>query len=145
MKLMSFLIPVVLITVVSCNKTNSGSKPQISIVSVNTTVVRGGQMDVRLKFTSKSANLSGGSFTSIRTRLNQRPPTNISGRDTLPNTIPSFPNQTQGELEYVLPYVGYLTATAHENDTLVFKFFAIDAAGHSSDTISSPKIIIINP
>ncbi len=149
MKLTPFLIPALLITLVycvlSCSKSNGG-KPSISIESITTTVDQNtANMVATLKFKSPGGKLSGGSFYSFRTRLNQDPPANpAGGSDTLANPIPSFPNQTQGELVYTLPYNGYLSYGGTENDTLVFKFWAVDAAGNTSDTVSSPKIIIVN-
>jgi len=144
MKLTPFLVPAFLVIFVACGKNNSSSKPEISIESINSPVYDSTELQVKLKFTSTSGKLSGGSFVSIRTRLNQAPPTNLSGGDTIANPIPTFPSTQRGEFEYTLPY-DYLTATAHQNDTLIFKFAAIDAAGKSSDTISSAKIVIINP
>jgi hypothetical protein len=133
-----------LLLALACTKNNNGGKPSISIENITTTVDSFSNMVVNLKFHTSGATLSGGSFSSLRMRLNENPPTNESGSDTITNPIPSFPNEEQGELNYVLPYVGYLSTGSPENDTLVFKFWAIDVAGHSSDTISSPKIIILN-
>ena len=152
MKLPSFLIPALSIILIfgiffSCSKTNSG-KPSISIESITTTVDQENQnMVATLKFKSPGGKLSGGSFYSFRLRVNQDPPpagNGYSDTSTLQNLIPSFPNQTQGELVYTLPYNGYLSSGGNENDTLIFKFWAVDAAGNVSDTATSPKIIIVN-
>jgi uncharacterized Zn-finger protein len=149
MKLTSLLVPALLITfvycVLSCSKSNGG-KPSISIESITTSVNQyNANMVVTLKFTSPGGKLSGGSFYSFRTRINQIPPPNPGGgSDTLDNPIPSFPNQNQGELVYTLPYNGYLSYGGPANDTLVFKFWAVDAAGDTSATITSPQVIIVN-
>jgi hypothetical protein len=135
---------VFLFMAVSCSKSNSGGKPSITIENITTTVDSFSNLVVNLKFHSSGASLSGGTFSSLRSRLNQNPPTNVSGSDTITSPIPTFPNEQQGELNYTLPYQGYLSTGSPENDTLVFRFWAIDAAGHSSDTISSPKVVILN-
>ena len=143
MKLTPFLVPAFILVLVACGKSNSSSKPKISITSINSVVQPDGDLEVKLNFESSSGKLSGGQFVSIRLRLNQAPPTQAGGKDTVSNNIPSFPSANRGEFKYVLPH-DYLSETAHQNDTLVFKFAAIDATGKSSDTISSPKITIIN-
>jgi len=148
MKLSSFLIPGILITMtvawLSCSKSNGGSKPKISIESINTPIQPDQPLDVNLKFTNGS-NLSGGTFTVFRIRLNQIPPINPTGGDTITTTIPDFSGADKGEMEYTQPYQGYLHFDDHINDTLIFKFFVLDASGKSSDTISSPKVVVLSP
>ncbi|MDR3716684.1 MAG: hypothetical protein P4L51_28080 [Puia sp.] len=151
MKLSSLLIPafllVLLYSIFSCSKSNGG-KPSISIESITRTVDQNtGNMVATLKFKSPGGKLSGGSFYSLRLRLNQDPPPPTSGyadTNTLQNLIPSFPNQTSGEMIYTLPYNGYLSSGGSENDTLLFKLWVIDAANNVSDTITSPQVVIIN-
>lgn len=151
MKLASFLIPVLSITVIagviSCSKSGSGSKPTISIKSITTTVQNPDSMIAIINFNSPSGTLGNGTFVSIRNRLNVRPITGGAAPPdtfTVQNGIPNFPNISKGEFRYALPYT-----TMHEsdrlNDTVIFKFAAIDRNGNSSDTIITPKIVVINP
>jgi hypothetical protein len=127
----------------SCGKTNSGSKPTLKIESINTTVPVGGTLDVIMDFQSSSANLSQGTLVVIRNRLNQRPLSGgSSSPDTLTGPIPQFPNQAKGQFEYTLDWGNYLHQSDSENDTIVIKFAAIDKSGHSSDTITTPKIVV---
>src|SRR5258705_11432243 len=110
MKLSCFLLPGILITVaacLSCNKNNNGSKPQISIAYINNPVQPDQPLDVNLKF-SNGSKLSGGTFVAFRIRLNQIPPPNPVGGDTITTTIPDFSGADQGEMEYTQPYQGYL-------------------------------------
>jgi hypothetical protein len=147
MKLSSFLIPGILVTMViagwSCSK-SSGGKPTLSISSITNPVQPDQDLDVDLKF-SGGSNLSGGWLVAIRTRVNQIPPINTIGGDTIVAQLPTYSTTDKGELEFTQPYQGYLHFDDHINDTLIFKFAVIDANGVSSDTISSPKIVSISP
>ncbi|HMI60290.1 MAG TPA: hypothetical protein VK518_05260 [Puia sp.] len=145
MKSGQFRIPVLalLLAIASCSKSNNSSKPTLSIKSINTQVPVNGSLDVVLNFQSKSSNLSEGTFVAIRNRLNQQGLTNgSSSPDTVTGPIPQFPNQQKGQFEFSLDWANYLHQSDTENDTIVFKFAAIDKAGNSSDTITSPKIIV---
>ncbi|MDO6431341.1 hypothetical protein Q4E93_12125 [Flavitalea sp. BT771] len=147
MKLSCLLLPGILITmtiaVSACSKSGNGSKPKISIESLNNPVQPDESLTVNIKFTNGS-KLSKGTFVAFRTRLNQiQPPNPVSG-DTVSFKIPEF-SAEKGELQFIQPYQGYLHFIDHINDTLVLKFAVIDVNGISSDTISSPQIIVINP
>lgn len=141
-----FLIPVLLIALavtfiaVSCKK-SGGGKPTIKLESITTTVQPNDSMVALFKFGGATA--SNGMFYSIRIRLNQAPVSNQAGPDTVPNAIPSF-TANSGEYRYVLDWDDYLSETANQNDTMVFKFFVLTADSISSDTITSPQIIIVN-
>jgi hypothetical protein len=139
-----FLIPVLLIALtvtfiaVSCSKSSNG-KPTIKLESITTNVQVNDSMIAMFKFGGATA--SNGTFYSIRVRLNQAPVTQQVGPDTIPNPIPSFQAST-GEYRYVLDWDDYLSETATQNDTMVFKFFVLTADSVSSDTITSPQVVI---
>jgi hypothetical protein len=127
----------------SCSKNNSG-KPKISIQSIDSEIQPGQSLNVGLKF-SAGSKLAKGTFVAIRTRINQIPPQNtLDGTDTLHATIPDF-SADKGELEFIQPYQGYLHFGDHVNDTLILKFAVLDVDGKSSDTVVSPKVVVINP
>jgi hypothetical protein len=131
------------VAILACSKSGNGSKPKISIESLNNPIQPDENLTVNLKF-SNGSKLSNGTFLAIRTRLNQiQPPNPVSG-DTVTFKIPDF-SAEKGELEFIQPYQGYLHFIDHINDTLVIKFAVIDVNGISSDTIPSPQIIVINP
>jgi hypothetical protein len=74
MKLGSFLIPAVLLAlitttlvVIGCSKNNSG-KPTLSLVSINTTVQAYDSLRITFKFTGGN-NVSNGTLWSIRDRI----------------------------------------------------------------------------
>jgi hypothetical protein len=132
----------ILLLIVSCHKSGSGSKPKLTLESINTTI----QVDDSLRALFKFGNggtLPNGYFYSIRIRLNQAPPSDTAGPDTLGTPIPSFTNTANGEIRYALPWDGYLSETGFQNDTLVFKFFVVTADSVTSDTITSPQIVVL--
>jgi hypothetical protein len=147
MKPGSFLIPTILIAliltalvVVSCSKNSSG-KPKLSLESITKTVQLNDSMIATFKFSGGS--VSGGTFVSIRNRLNQQPP-QIPAIDTLPNPIPTY-QANSGEYRYSLPQnTNALSSGGPQPDTLVFQFFTLTADSVSSDTVTSPMIIVLN-
>jgi hypothetical protein len=144
MKPGQILIPAALIilVIVSCNKSGSGSKPKLTLESINTTIQVDDSMRALFKF-SNGTSLPNGNFYSIRIRLNQAPPSDSAGPDTLQTPLPSFTNTSNGEIRYALPWDGYLSETGFQNDTLIFKFFVLTADNVSSDTITSPQIVVL--
>jgi hypothetical protein len=144
MKLGSFLLPISLLTLatISCGKSNSGTKPQFSLESINLIVEPGDSMRAMFKFNSAIAN---DIFGSLRTYQQQVPPLQPSGGDTILTPIPSFPGG-KGEIRFALDH-DYLSASssASRNDTVVLKFFIMTPDSLTSDTITSPPIAIINP
>ena len=150
MKSRKFLIPSLLILTVialavGCGKSNSSVKPVISIKSLNSPVPPGGNLLVTLSFNDKASDLGQGVFVAIRQRLNQQPlPPGVQFADTVTGPIPQFPDRQKGEFQFNLDY-NFLHETDHINDTITFKFAAIDRKGVSSDTITTQQIVIINP
>lgn len=147
MKPGSFLLPVVsvfMITaiIVSCNKNNS-SKPSLTLESISTPVQPNDSMRALFKFSSGGA-LGSGTFYSIRTRLNQVPPTDSTSLDTILLPIPAFSGNS-GEFRLALPWQGYLSETFGQNDTLTFHFFVLTTGNVSSDTIATGQIVVLNP
>ncbi|HTI09660.1 MAG TPA: hypothetical protein VL832_13920 [Puia sp.] len=139
------LITFFTVAVVSCSKNNSGSRPKIVLKSINTQIPPGGGLNAVFDFTQGSAELANGTFAAIRIRLNQIPlPPGTTSADTLNNPIPEFPAQNKGQFQFQLDY-NFLHQSDVYNDTIIFKFAAIDVAGKSSDTLTSPQIVIEHP
>ena len=147
MKPCYLLIPAFLIVlgVYSCSKGSTGKHPKITLESITKMVQPNDSMIALFKFDNTGGTLKAGTFVSVRQRLNQAPPADSVGPDTLATTIPDFGGAGKGEFRYVLNWVDYLSEGGHQNDTLVFKFFAITPDSNSTDTITSPQIIILNP
>ena len=149
-----FLLPILVIFLIvgSCKKGNTSTHPKLSLESI-TTIVHGNDslhpsdsMVALFKFTNSGGTLGNGSFYSIRIRLNQLPPnSSTAGVDTLESFIPDFGGAGTGEFRYVLDgNSSTLTYGGPPNDTLIFKFFALTPDSASTDTVTSPKIIVIN-
>ena len=150
MKFGYFLVSALLLALlfgIGCSKNGSG-KPKISLESVNTVVGHDDSMRALIKMTNASG-LSNGTLVAIRNRINQVPfpVTDSAGVDTFPVTIPDFNGAASGEMRFALPAQGFLSESAnlHMNDTLIYTFIAITASNDSSNPITTPKIVILNP
>jgi hypothetical protein len=148
MKSGSFLIPASLIVlsvttliVAGCSKSSNG-KPKLSLASINTTVQLNDSLVATFKFSG--ASVSGGYFVSIRTRLNQQPPEDPT-LDTLSSAIPTY-SATSGEYRYSLAQNTNAVSSGSPGppDTLRWQFFTLTADSVSSDTVTSPIVIVIN-
>lgn len=148
MKSGSFLIPATLIIltvttliVVGCSKNSSG-KPKLSLTSITTTVQLNDSLVATFKFSGGS--VSGGTFYSIRNRLNQQPQLNPT-TDTIPNGIPIY-SATSGEYRYALAQNTSAVSSGSPGppDTLKWQFYTLTADSVSSDTVTSPVVIVIN-
>jgi hypothetical protein len=144
MKNKHFLLLFLLISVFACTKNNSG-KPTISIESATSVVPVDGTMEIKLKFTQSNGKLSGGTFIAIRQRLNIIPtPPSDQLADTIPGVIPEFPDKDKGEFVFSLPW-NNLHEYDVRNDTIAFKFLAIDTENDSSDAVVTGPIAILIP
>ena len=144
------LVSVVLMALVAgigCGKNGSHTKPKIKLESITTEVGHDDSMKALFKLT-EAKGLSNGVFVAIRTRINQVPfpVTDSAGLDTFPVQIPDF-NTSSGELRFALPAQGFLSESGnlHMNDTLIYTFFTLTTGNDSSNVITSPKIVILNP
>ena len=148
MKPRSILIPALFIVFVvtasvalSCKKSNSNT-PTLSLESISSLVQPNDSMRAHFKFTG-GGTISNGFFWSIRKRLNQDQATDTSGGDTVSFQLPTFSGNS-GEITFSLPWQGYLSETAMENDTFMFKFYVKSPdSTKTSDTVISPKIIVL--
>ncbi len=148
MKPGSFLIPIIIVTTVSlaifsCSKSNSGSKPQFTLTSIEkTTIGTNDSLIAHFNFTNGST-VQNGFFVSILDRLNEAPASDPVV-DTLINPIPDLEGASKGEFRYALPHSSLFQSTSlGQNDTVIMKFFVLSSSGVSSDTISSQKLIIL--
>ena len=147
-----FLVSLVLVAgiiIISCGKSNSKSKPKLTLESINSIVDTLPPNDsLRALFKiSNAGGLSNGVFVAIRTRLNQTPvpSSDSAGVDTFANTIPDFNGASSGEIRFAL-FHDFLSQSTpiNQNDTLIYKFFVLTTSNVSSDTLTSPKIIVLN-
>ncbi len=139
------LVALIACAVVACSKDKFKTQPQIEIKSYNTKVVAPSQnLVITLHFTDKQGDISNGEFVffPVRTNLKPPPPNTTTYDDSVSRPIPQFPDNTQGEIQFTLPY-SYLHISSSENDSLYLKFTAVDRAGNKSDTIQSDNIVVL--
>jgi hypothetical protein len=143
MKFILFFCAAIFLLVISCSKNSYTTKPQISIESITTTVAHNGQLQAKLKFTDKQGDLGQGTFTAYRVRLNTFPITpDDSVATNYAEPIPDFPDKSLGEFQFNLD-AGQMQEHTTVNDTLQLKFFVTDRGGNTSDTITSPVIVVL--
>jgi hypothetical protein len=149
MKPGSLLIPITIVALVifGCSKSGSNAKPTFSLTSIEKNPIpHNDSLVAHFKF-GDGSRVQNGYFISIRNRLNQTPASDPASTDTLVNPIPDLEGAGKGEFRYALESNGYLSQSTsiHQNDTIIMKFFVLSSNGVSSDTISSPKLIVLNP
>jgi hypothetical protein len=143
----------VLLVVMACNKDKYQTKPQISIKSTSTDVVPANSgLTIVLSYTDKEGDISDSLYIK-KVRLNKTVVPTL--RDSLKYKIPDFPDYSKGEITLALDYQNNLVSAINpppivgsnpskpQPDTLLFKFWIRDKAGHVSDTVTTDPITII--
>ncbi len=154
------ILLLVLITIIlfACNKTNS-SNPQLTFVSVNSTSLHtGDQLIFNLSFTDEQGEVDTLFIKRVSKVCSDTANTGWGLDSTeYPTPIPSYPStkRQKGTLSINFGYskdpnkinTCYLlsdeTRGTSKTDTSYFKFCLKDAAGHLSDTVSSPAITFL--
>ena len=152
MKRILFILSIVLIVAIACNKDKFQTKPTLEIKSFNTTTVPfNGNFVVNLKAFDKEGDVQD-SLIIIRTRINKRVVPTL--RDTIRYQFPIFPNNSTIEIQASIEYQNFLSAQnppfipgssppKREDDTLLVRFAVRDKAGNTSDTTQPQQIIVI--
>lgn len=142
----TLLFSILLLLSTSCNKDKFSSTPTLKFESVNTTGLHNQQL---LTFTLSFADAEGDIMDSIYV---QEIAANCSGSNVdglFP--IPVFPTSKNQKgtlnvnLGYNLSNYTSISPQCQQNDTAIFRFALKDLAGHVSDTVSSPPIILYYP
>ncbi len=131
----------------SCNKDKFSSTPSLKYKSENIRTVQSGEaVKFTLSFTDAEGDLTDSLF--VAKEVANCPFSNFTESIALPG-FPTTKNQ-KGDVVVTLFYnVGGINTLGspiclNQNDTAIFKFVLKDKAQHSSDTASSPPIIIIH-
>lgn len=152
MKRILFILTIITVVAVACNKDKFQTKPTLEIKSYSTlTVPFNGSIVINLRAFDKEGDVQD-SLIIIKNRLNKRVVTTI--RDTLRYKFPVFPKNTTTDIQATLDFQTILSAlnppnipgsnpVMKERDTLILKFAVKDNAGNVSDTIRSQQIIVI--
>lgn len=128
---------------VACGKDKFETKPRIEIESYKNSVLPPGEnLVINLKFYDEEGDIGTGKFTYIPERLNRRPLP--AGQEYVPVdlVIPEFSDHNKGEFELRLQWVD-LHKSDLENDTIQLRMAATDREGHTSDTITSDRLVIL--
>lgn len=152
MKFILFVLTAFVVTVIACNKDKFLTKPTIKIKSLNTEFVPlNGNLIITLECTDKEGDVQD-SLIIIKRRLNGRVVTTL--RDTIRYKFPVFPNTPRTEIVATLDYQNDIISAQSppnipgtnppqkELDTLILKLAVRDRAGHTSDTITTNRIIV---
>jgi len=148
MKAKILILFVIAIITNSCNKGLYTDKPQLFFKSVNTTVLK---LNDILSFSIEFTDAQGDVQNLLWIQKVTKNCALSNSIDSFP--IPAFPTSKnlKGQFDISLAYgsnLGYPSIKepkcGNQNDTCVFKFWARDLAGHVSDTLSGPTIIMIH-
>jgi len=135
---------------ISCSKDKFTTVPQIEFKSVNTTVLGSQQIiTFTLSLTDKEGDVAGAKLYIQKVAPSYCP---ASGFIDTTNVLPSdLPTSASLQADILVSYSnggnnpGYsdIAPECNENDTCYFRFVLTDKAGHVSDTLNSPTIVII--
>lgn len=136
---------VVAVLVFACSKDTLETKPSIAIKSINSTEIYPGMdLVILLEYKDKEGDLGNGLLTYLRERLNIHYPVLNDLADSISYTIPDFPKTSEGEIQVIIPG-GFLDENPNQNDTVQFKLLVQDLGGNTSDTLTTPVIVQIEP
>ncbi|MEO6637299.1 MAG: hypothetical protein ABIN25_03415 [Ginsengibacter sp.] len=141
------LISIFLFTLFSaCKKDEFATAPSLKFKSVNTTTLRTGQqIQFTLSFTDAEGDLSNKMYVE-----EIAPGCALSSfTDSYP--IPGFPStkNQKGDITVTFGFnstnigLANISPKCQKNDTAVFRFALTDLASNTSDTVSSPPIILV--
>ena len=128
-----------------CSKDKFGTTPTLKFKSVNTTQLRsGGLLVFTLTFTDAEGDLSNSLYAE------KIVPYCAASSFSQSYPVPVFPTSKndKGDLTVTFGYnsdpsYSNISPQCQMNDTAVFRFAITDKANHTSDTISSPPIVLI--
>ncbi len=149
---------IMVITLNNCTKSGFTTAPQLTFKDVNaTTFSQGDVMTFALDFTDKEGDVQSHLYVEKKT-LNCTT-SKYAKLDSIPGSVPKT-SYTKGEINLTFAYnaVEYdingnrleimtgssCQAVNRQNDTCIFRFALTDKANHTSDTVSSPIIVLKN-
>lgn len=148
MKTKLFITVLTCLCIAACNKDAFTTKPQITFKSVNTQVLASGQViRFTLRYTDKEGDIQNKLYVQKVTQN-----CSLSDADDEYSIPGEIPTQKNGEGDIVVTY-GYGPETGYppikepacpgQNDTCIFRFALTDKANNTSDTITSPQIVLL--
>lgn len=152
---MKKILPLLVVTalmIAACSKDdNIGTKPELTFKSFSVPYVVYGETDnFDVTFQIKDGDGDIQNLFYFQTIIDKNPDTHANDTSWQPRRIPSIETHHGSKVDAELIYNMYNTdfilydATS-KPDSLRIRAFVIDEAGHSSDTIETPKLAIIKP
>jgi hypothetical protein len=151
MKIKILIVGLTILYLTACKKDKFTTKPQLTFKSVNTEVLYPNQLiEFTIHYTDREGDIQNTMFYIQKVNLN----CSLAGSsfvDSMQFTPANVPKQNNAEGDIIVRYLygvqlGYATLNGPRcawNDTCYFRFALRDAAKNSSDTITSPQIVII--
>jgi hypothetical protein len=149
------IVSVITILLAACNKDQFTTKPQIEFESFNNNVViPGGQLVITLKYRDKEGDIQDTIYVERRA-INCTLDT-LRAFYKIPANVPELKNG-EGKIvisyshipDFTFPNIGEPGCGLNDppgtqtNDTCIYRFVLSDKAGNTSDTISSPQVVIV--
>ena len=148
------LIVLTTIVFVDCSKDKFNTKPSLEFKKVNSQIFHQGDiMEFVLHYTDKEGDIQNHVYVEEVTQDTLCPGNNFSDNYDVPQDVPETAN-SEGDIviRYSYRQVSpsgyppfYTGPTCQRNDTCVIKFALIDKANNSSDTITSPQLVLSYP
>jgi hypothetical protein len=148
-KLLIVTVIMIGVGIAACKKDQYTTKPQLTFKSVNGTDYRNGELiTFKLELTDKEGDVQDSLWI-------QKISTCPDGNYEKPFKLPDFPVQSSLKADVDITYIygpnGAYAGISNDcaqgsspvNDTCYFKFWVRDKAKNTSDTIQSPKIVLI--
>ena len=133
----------------ACKKDTYTSKPQLSVKSINSTVLKTGDLlYFQIQFTDAEGDISDTLWVQ---KVSRTCPNTAGVQFTSRNKVPDFTPTTslKGTLEIGFGYnsniSGYSTISGcgTKNDTAYFRFWLKDKANNVSDTLTTENIVLL--
>jgi hypothetical protein len=133
----------------ACKKDTYTSKPQLSIKSINSTVLKQGDLlYFQIQFTDAEGDIQDTLWVQ---KVSRTCPTTFGVQFTSKNKVPDFTptSNLKGILEIGygynanIPGSNTIAGCGTKNDTAYFRFWLKDKAKNVSDTISTENIVLL--
>ncbi len=145
------LILVVIVGVLSatCNKSGFGTTPTLTFKAVTPNILAPNEeIEFQLNYTDKEGDIQ--SHIYVQKVTQNCAASNFSELDSIPSSVPTL-KDSKGEIDLDYAYGPNLgpepigePQCPGQNDTCVFRFALTDKAGHTSDTVTSPVVILLH-
>ncbi|MGB8195323.1 MAG: hypothetical protein WCF67_25550 [Chitinophagaceae bacterium] len=135
----------------ACDKNKFQTKPTLELKNMNGNIVpSGASLLLEFKFTDKEGDINDTLYV-MKVRTNKIKVPTI--RDAFTLLVPTFPKNTQGEVQVLLDHTIHLESAINppkdpvtgknQNDTLMLKFVLRDKAGNLSDTVTAGPVVVL--